>query len=447
MLPPSRRLLGQIYIQVLIGVAIGAAIGVLFPEIGAALKPVADGFIKLIRMLLAPIVFGTVVVGIARMGDLKDVGRIGIRSLVYFEVLSTIALVIGLVVVNLVKPGVGMNIDAASVDGGAIAGYTAAAKEQGVTAFLLDIIPTTFADAFAKGAMLQIILLALLTGAALSQMGERGRPFVDILDVFLQTLFRIVGMVMRLAPLGAGAGIAFTIGKYGLATMWSLAHLLIALYVTSLLFVVVVLGQVMRMSGLPFLPFLKFIREEIFIVFGTCSTEAVLPRLMQKLEALGCAKPVVGMVLPAGYTFNADGTCIYLTIATVFIAQATNTHLGIVDQLVILAVLLLTSKGSAGVAGAGFVTLAATLSTMHAIPMTGLVLLLGVDRFLNEARAVTNLIGNSVATVAIAKWDGALDMERARRILAQPRELDAGTDTIADAAGLSATSITKSRSE
>ena len=416
-----RRLLGQIYFQVLIGVAIGALVGVLLPQFGAALKPVADGFIKLIRMLLAPIVFGTVVVGIARMGDLKEVGRIGLKSLLYFEVLSSIALVIGLVVVNLLQPGMGMNIDAASVDGSAIAGYTAAAQQQGVTAFLLAIIPDTFFDAFAKGAMLQVILLALLTGAALSQLGERGRPFVNVLDVFLQTLFKVVGMVMRLAPLGAGAGVAFTIGKYGFATLWSLVHLLIALYVTSLLFVVVVLGQVMRISGLPFLPFLGFIREEIFIVFGTCSTEAVLPRLMQKLEALGCARQVVGMVLPAGYTFNADGTCIYLTIATVFVAQATNTPLGFLDQVVILAVLLLTSKGSAGVAGAGFVTLAATLATMPAIPMSGLVLLLGVDRFLNEARAVTNLIGNSVATVAVAKWDGALDMQQARRILSQPR--------------------------
>jgi aerobic C4-dicarboxylate transport protein len=417
----ARRLLGQIYIQVLIAVAIGIAVGVLFPHFAASLKPVADGFIKLIKMLLAPIVFGTVVVGIARMGSLKEVGRIGVKALVYFEILSTIALVIGLIVVNVVKPGVGMNIDPAAVDGSAIAGYTAAAKEQGVTAFLLDIIPSTFFDAFAKGAMLQVILLSVLVGVALSQLGERGRPLVDSIDLFLQALFKVVNIVMHLAPLGAGAGIAFTIGKYGLDTLWSLATLLVALYVTSLLFVFVVLGQVMRLSGLPFLGFLKFIREEIFIVFGTCSTEAVLPRLMQKLEDLGCAKPVVGLVLPAGYTFNADGTCIYLTIATVFIAQATNTHLGVADQLVILAVLMLTSKGSAGVAGAGFVTLAATLSTMDAIPMTGLVLLLGVDRFLNEARAVTNLIGNSVATVAIARWDGALDMERARALLQQQR--------------------------
>lgn len=422
----SKRLLSQIYIQVLIAVVLGTMLGVLFPEFAAALKPVADGFIKLIKMLLAPIVFGTVVVGIARTGDLKEVGRIGVKALVYFEVLSTIALAIGLVVVNVLEPGAGMNIDPATVDGSAIAGYTAAAKEQGVAAFLLDIIPNTFVDAFARGAMLQVILLSVLVGVALSYLGERGRQLVNFIDLFLQVLFRIVGMVMRLAPLGAGAGIAFTIGKYGIDTLWSLANVMVALYVTSILFVVVVLGQVMRTTGLPFFAFLKYLREEIFVVFGTCSTEAVLPQLMQKLEHLGCARPVVGMVLPAGYTFNADGTCIYLTIATVFIAQATNTPLGWADQLVVLAVLMLTSKGSAGVAGAGFVTLAATLSTMDAIPVAGLVLLLGVDRFLNEARAVTNLIGNSVATVAIAKWDGALDVARAREVLKQrkpdPRE-------------------------
>lgn len=404
--------------QVLIAIVIGALVGLWFPHVGTALKPLADGFIKLIKMLLAPIIFGTVVVGMAKMGDLKEVGRIGVKALVYFEVLSTIALVIGLIVVNVLKPGAGMNIDASNLDGHALAGFTEAAKEQGVVPFLMDIIPTTLVDAFAKGAMLQVILLSVLIGAGVSQMGARAKPLVEMLDLFLEAIFKVVGMVMRLAPLGAGAGVAFTIGKYGIGTLWSLAHLLIALYVTSLFFVVVVLGGVMRAAGLPFWAFLRFIREEIFVVLGTCSTEAVLPRLMQKLEDLGCAKPVVGLVLPTGYTFNADGTCIYLTLATVFVAQATNTHLGLMDQLVILAVLLLTSKGSAGVAGAGFITLAATLSTLHAVPVSGLVLLLGVDRFLNEARAVTNLIGNSVATVAIAKWDGALDMDKARETLA-----------------------------
>ncbi|MBO9544568.1 C4-dicarboxylate transporter DctA [Caulobacter sp.] len=414
-----KRLFSQIYVQVLIGIVIGAAIGILWPHVGAALKPVADGFIKLIKMLLAPIIFGTVLVGMARMGDLKEVGRIGVKALIYFEVLSTIALVIGLIVVNVMQPGAGLNIDASNLDGKQLATFTEAAKEQGVIPFLLDIIPTTFVDAFAKGAMLQVILLAVLTGTAVSQLGERGKPLVDFIDVFLDAIFKIVGMVMRLAPLGAGAGVAFTIGKYGVDTLWSLGRLLIALYVTSIAFVFIVLGLVMRSTGLSFWKFLGFIREEIFVVLGTCSTEAVLPRMMKKLEDMGCAKPVVGLVLPAGYTFNADGTCIYLTLATVFVAQATNTHLSLIDQLVILGVLLLTSKGSAGVAGAGFITLAATLSTLHAIPVSGLVLLLGVDRFLNEVRAVTNLIGNGVATVAIAKWDGALDMDQARATLAK----------------------------
>lgn len=431
---PAKRLLSQIYIQVLIGVLLGIALGVLLPELAASLKPIADGFIKLIKMLLAPIVFGTVVVGIARMGDLKDVGRIGVKALVYFEVLSTIALVIGLIVVNVLEPGAGMNIDPSTVDGTAIVGYTAAAREQGVAAFLLDIIPSTLLDAFVQGAMLQVILVSVLIGVALSHLGERGRPLVDFIDAFLQVMFQIVGIVMRLAPLGAGAGIAYTIGTYGIDTIWSLARLMLALYATSIVFVVVVLGQIMRAAGLPFFAFLKYLREEIFIVFGTCSTEAVLPQLMRKLEELGCARPVVGMVLPAGYTFNADGTCIYLTIATVFIAQATNTPLGWTDQLVVLAVLMLTSKGSAGVAGAGFIALAATLSTMDAIPVAGLVLLLGVDRFLNEARAVTNLIGNSVATVAIAKWDHALDLARAREVLGErkPREREPTTLSVGE---------------
>ena len=418
-MPAARRLLGQIYVQVLIGIVIGAAVGVLAPEAGIALKPLADGFIKLIRMLLAPIIFGTVVVGMARMSDLKDVGRIGAKALLYFEVLSTIALVIGLVVVNLMQPGRGMNIDPGAIDGQAVAGFTAAAREQGVVPFLLDIIPTTFTSAFVGGSMLQVILLAVLTGGALSQLGgPSAAAATDLIDAFLQVIFRIVALVMRLAPLGAGAGVAFTIGMYGLGTLWSLAHLLVALYLTSLAFVAIVLGGVMRATGLPFWAFLRYFREEIFVVLGTCSSEAVLPRMIQKLEALGCEKSVVGLVLPAGYTFNADGTCIYLSIAAIFVAQATNTHLGWMDQLGILAILLLTSKGSAGVAGAGFVTLAATLSTMHSIPVTGLVLLLGIDRFLNEARAVVNLIGNSVATVAIAKWEGALDIEQARRVLA-----------------------------
>lgn len=412
-----RRALGQLYVQVLIGMAIGIAVGVLWPAAGAALKPVADGFVKLIKMLLAPVIFGTVVVGIARMGDLKEVGRLGFKSLVYFEILSTIALAIGLVVANLVRPGAGMNIDPAKLDTSAIATYTATAHEAGIMPFLLGIVPDSFIGALTGGTILQVIFVALLLGVALTMMGARALPLIDLVDLATKAMFRIVAMVMRLAPLGAGAGIAFTIGTYGVHSLWSLGHLLVALYLTTFLFVVVVLGAVMRIAGLRLWPLLRYIKGEILVVLGTCSTEAVLPQIMRKLEDLGVERPVVGLVLPAGYTFNTDGGCIYLTMAVLFIAQATNTPLSLWDQIVILAVLLLTSKGSAGVAGAGFVALAATLSAMPALPVAGLVLLLGVDRFMNEARAVTNLIGNCVATLAVASWDGALDLDRARAVL------------------------------
>lgn len=417
------RWYSQLYVQVLIGIVIGAAIGYFVPDIGAKLQPFADGFIKLIKMLLAPIIFGTVVVGIAKMGSIKEVGRIGVKALIYFEILSTIALVVGLIVVNLVKPGEGMNINAAGLDGSAISKYSQAASEQGGTVdFFLNIIPSTFVGAFSNGVMLQVILLSVLMGVALVQMGETSKPLINTIDLFLQGLFKIVAMVMRLAPLGAGAGMAFTIDKYGIGTLLSLGQLLVALYITTLIFIVVVLGAVARWSGMPLMMFLRYFKDEILITLGTCSTEAVLPRMMVKLEKLGCKKSVVGMVLPTGYTFNADGTCIYLTMAAIFIAQATNTPLTFMDQMILLGVFLLTSKGSAGVAGAGFVTLAATLTTIHSIPLVGLVLLLGIDRFLNEARAVTNLIGNGIGTIAIAKWDNSFDVAACEREIAAMKE-------------------------
>jgi aerobic C4-dicarboxylate transport protein len=413
------RWYSQLYVQVLIGIVIGAAIGYFVPDIGAKLQPFADGFIKLIKMLLAPIIFGTVVVGIAKMGSIKEVGRIGVKALIYFEILSTIALVVGLIVVNIVKPGVGMNINASALDGSAVSKYSQAASEQGgIIDFFLNIIPPTFLGAFSNGVMLQVILLSILMGIALVQMGETSKPLINTIDLFLQGLFKIVAMVMRLAPIGAGAGMAFTIGKYGIGTLLSLGQLLVALYITTLVFIVVVLGSVARWSGMPLMQFLRYFKDEILITLGTCSTEAVLPRMMVKLEKLGCKKSVVGMVLPTGYTFNADGTCIYLTMAAIFIAQATNTPLSFMDQMILLGVFLLTSKGSAGVAGAGFVTLAATLTTIHSIPLVGLVLLLGIDRFLNEARAVTNLIGNGIGTIAIAKWDNSFDVEACEREIA-----------------------------
>lgn len=413
------RWYSQLYVQVLIGIVIGAAIGHFEPQFGAKLQPFADGFIKLIKMLLAPIIFGTVVVGIAKMGSIKEVGRIGVKALLYFEILSTIALVIGLIVVNVVKPGAGMNINATTLDGSAIARYSQAASEQGGTIdFFLNIIPSTFIGAFSNGVMLQVILISVLMGIALVQMGETSKPLINTIDLFLQGLFKIVAMVMRLAPIGAGAGMAFTIGKYGIGTLLSLGQLLVALYITTLIFIVVVLGTVARWSGMPLMQFLRYFKDEILITLGTCSTEAVLPRMMVKLEKLGCKKSVVGMVLPTGYAFNADGTCIYLTMAAIFIAQATNTPLTFMDQMILLGVFLLTSKGSAGVAGAGFITLAATLTTIHSIPLVGLVLLLGIDRFLNEARAVTNLIGNGIGTIAIAKWDNSFDVEACEREIA-----------------------------
>lgn len=422
------RWLRLLYVQVLVGMALGVVLGVLAPDIGAAMKPVADGFIKLIRMMLAPVIFGTVALGIARMGSLKEVGRIGARALIYFEVASTLALGIGLIVVNWMRPGDGMNVDVRTLDAGAIDSYTTVAKSESVTGFLLDIIPNAFLGAFVEGHMLQVILLALLVGMALTQMGARAEPLLDGFDRVMEMLFRIVAMIMRLAPLGAAAGVAFTVGAYGLDSLWSLGRLMVAVYLTTAVFVAVVLGGVMAWVGVPLHRFLLFFREEILVVLGTCSTEAVLPRMVEKLERLGCQKSVVGLVLPAGYTFNADGTCIYLTMGAIFVAQATNTPLTFADQALILGVLLLTSKGSAGVAGAGFVTLAATLSVVGHVPVVGLVLLLGVDRFLNEARAVTNLIGNAVATMAVAKWEGALDIGQTRRLLAgAPNEQAAAT--------------------
>lgn len=417
---PAARipLLRRLYVQVLIGILLGVALGHFYPTIGTDMKPLGDGFIKLIKMLLAPVIFATIVVGIARMGDLKEVGKVGAKALLYFEVLSTLALVVGLVVVNIIKPGVGMNVDPATLDGNSISAYTSVAQSQhtGAVDFIMNVIPKSVVGSFAEGNVLQILLFAVLFGAAMSHAGERARPFIDMLDMFLQGMFGIVRMVMVLAPIGAFGAIAFTIGKYGIGSMAAYGKLIVAVYATCALFVIVVLGVVARICRISMRSYLRYIREELLVTFGTASTESVLPQMMKKLEAAGCRKSVVGMVLPAGYTFNPDGTAIYLTIAAVFVAQATNVPLSLSDQLVILSVLMLTSKGSAGVAGAGFVTLAATLGSLHTIPVAGLVLLLGVDRFLNEARAITNLIGNGLATIAVAKWEGAFDEARWREV-------------------------------
>jgi DAACS family dicarboxylate/amino acid:cation (Na+ or H+) symporter/aerobic C4-dicarboxylate transport protein len=413
----TATLFSHLYFQVILGVLLGVIIGFLSPGLGESLKPLADGFIKLVKMLLAPIIFGTIVVGIAKMGNLKEVGRVGIKALIYFEIVSTLALIIGLVVVNILKPGVGMNIDPNMLDTKSLASYTSAVKSPDAVSFFMDIIPTSIADAFVKGNMLQVLLFSVLFGLALAQLPDRGKLIVDVIDSVLQGLFGIVRFIMRLAPLAALGAMAFTIGKYGLSTLSSFGKLIGCVYLASLAFVVIVLGGVARMNHISLWKFLRFIKDEIFIVFATTSTEAVLPQMMVKLEQLGCAKPVVGLVLPAGYTFNAGGTAIYLTMGAIFVAQATNTPLTLWDQLVVLGVLLFMSKGSAGVAGAGFVTLTATLASMGKIPVAGMVLLLGVDRFINEARAVTNLIGNGIATITVARWEKAFDEQQATAIL------------------------------
>jgi aerobic C4-dicarboxylate transport protein len=397
---------------------ISIVLGVVVPDTAAALKPLGDAFIKLIKMIIAPIIFCTVVVGIAKMGHMKEVGRVGLKALVYFEVMTTIALFIGLVVVNVFKPGVGMNIDPATLDTRAIATYTTAAQHHGGTVdFLMSIIPNTVVDAFAKGEILQVLLFSVLFGIALNKLGERGQPLLNMIDDAGHTLFNIIEMIMQLAPLGAMGAMAFTVGKYGIGTLASLAELMAGVYITCLLFVFVVLGSVMRLVGLSLWRFLGYIKEELLIVLGTSSSESVLPRMMEKMEKLGCKRSVVGLVIPTGYSFNLDGTSIYLTMAAVFIAQATNTPLSIGDQLGILAILLLTSKGAAAVTGGGFITLAATLSTVGTVPVAGLALLLGVDRFMSEARALTNLVGNGVATIVVSKWEKAFDQGRAEQVL------------------------------
>ncbi|MGF6660384.1 aerobic C4-dicarboxylate transport protein [Paraburkholderia atlantica] len=412
-----RRALSRLYVQVIIGIVAGVLLGHFYPDIASQMKPLGDLFIKLIRMLLAPIIFASVVVGIARMNDLHQAGRVGVKALLYFELASTVALIAGMVVVNAIKPGSGMNIDPSQIDAAAISTYTHAAQQHGMLDFFMSIVPNSIVGAFATGEMLPIIFFSVLLAISLAKLGPRTAPFVDMLDMFLQGMFGVVRIVMYVAPIGAFGGMAFTIGKYGIGTLASFGELMLCLYLTSFFFVFVVLGLVMKMCGLSLWKFLRYIRDEILITLGTASTEAVLPQMLIKMEAMGCARPVVGMVLPTGYTFNADGTAIYLTMAALFIAQAMNVHLSIWDQLLVLGVLLLTSKGSAGVAGAGFVALAATLASMHKIPVEGLVLLLGVDRFLNEARAVTNLIGNGVATVVVARWEGQLDRNLARAVL------------------------------
>jgi aerobic C4-dicarboxylate transport protein len=400
----------SLYFQVLIAIVLAILLGVLWPDSAVAFKPLGDGFIKLIKMLIAPIIFCTVVLGIAGMEKLKHVGRTGGLALLYFEIVSTLALIVGLVVVNVFRPGAGMNIDPASLDGKAVSQYTnAPAQLQGVTEFLLNIIPASVIDAFAKNDILQVLLFALLFGFGLHAIGGRSNAVYELIEKLSQVLFQIINMIMRLAPLGAFGAMAFTVGRYGLGSLVSLGKLMACFYLTCLIFILLVLGAIARAHGFRVLHLVRYIREELFIVLGTSSSESVLPRMLKRMEALGIRKTVVGLVIPAGYSFNLDGTSIYLTMAAVFVAQATNTPLDIWQQLTLLAVLLITSKGAAGVTGSGFIVLAATLSTVGHVPVTALALILGIDRFMSEARALTNLVGNAVATVVVGKWCDAVD--------------------------------------
>jgi aerobic C4-dicarboxylate transport protein len=424
----------SLYVQVITAVIIGVLLGHFYPSVGEAMKPLGDGFIKLIKMIIAPIIFCTVVVGIAGMEDMKKVGKTGGLALLYFEVVSSIALVVGLVLVNVLQPGAGMNVDPATLDTKSIASYTGPGKMTGTVDFILNIIPNTIVDAFAKGEILQVLLIAVLFGFALHRFGGRGTLVFDVIEKGSHVLFGIVNYIMKLAPIGAFGAMAFTIGKYGLGSLFSLGKLMGTFYLTCLLFIFVVLGLIARFHGFSIWKFIKYIKEELLIVLGTSSSESVLPRMMEKMENLGANKTCVGLVIPTGYSFNLDGTSIYLTMAAVFIAQATNTPMTLTQEITLLAVLLLTSKGAAGVTGSGFIVLAATLSAVGHVPVAGLALILGIDRFMSEARALTNLIGNGVATIVVAKWTNELDDARLQAALNNESWVEAQEPEALDAA-------------
>ncbi|MFM5588075.1 dicarboxylate/amino acid:cation symporter [Aeromonas rivipollensis] len=415
-----KKVFSSLYFQVLLAITLGVFLGHVYPDLGADMKPLGDGFVKLIKMIIAPVIFCTVVTGIAGMESMKAVGKTGAIALLYFEVVSTIALVIGLCVVNLLQPGVGMNVDPATLDASTISAYAEQAKSQGIIAFLLDVIPGSVIGAFASGNILQVLLFAVLFGFSLHHIGEKGKLVFNMIDSFSQVIFGIINMIMKLAPVGAFGAMAFTIGKYGIGSLVQLGQLIACFYVTCLLFIFMVLGSIARANGFSILRFISYIREELLIVLGTSSSESVLPRMLVKMEALGCKKSVVGLVIPTGYSFNLDGTSIYLTMAAVFIAQATNTPLDLFQQLTLLVVLLISSKGAAGVTGSGFIVLAATISAVGHLPLAGLALILGIDRFMSEARALTNLIGNGVATLVVARYCDQLDEQKMNEVLANP---------------------------
>lgn len=419
----------SLYFQVIVAIIIGVLVGHFAPYTGEQMKPLGDGFIKLIKMMIAPIIFCTVVVGIAGMEDMKKVGKTGGYALLYFEIMSTVALIVGLIIVNVFQPGVGMNVDPAALATDAksmktVEGYAKTGLGS-TTDFFLNIIPSTIVDAFAKGEMLQVLLFAVMFGFALHRFGGRGTLIFDFIEKFSHVLFVIIGYVMKVAPIGAFGAMAFTIGKYGIDSLWSLGKLMGTFYATCLFFIFIVLGIVAKLHGFSIVKFIRYIKEELLIVLGTSSSESVLPRMMAKMENLGAKKSTVGLVIPTGYSFNLDGTAIYLTMAAVFLAQATNTPMTLMQQLTLLGVLLVTSKGAAGVTGSGFIVLAATLSAVGHVPVAALALILGIDRFMSEARALTNLIGNGVATVVVSKWVGDLDEKRMNRVLNNETSIDA----------------------
>lgn len=407
----------SIYLQVLGAIVLGAAIGHFYPAFGESLKPLGDAFIKLVKMIIAPVIFITVATGIAHLKDMRRVGALAGKSMGYFIVVSSFALVLGLIVANVVRPGAGMNVDPATLDSSAVADYVSKSHDQSIVAFLLNVIPKTFVGAFAEGEILQVLLIAVLFGVALAGSGERGRPALEILDSIGVAFFRFVALVMKAAPIGAFGAFAFTIGKYGIESIASLAALVATFYLTSLAFVVIVLGLIAAANGFSIFRLMGYLKEELLLVLGTSSSESALPSLMEKMERAGCSKSSVGVVVPLGYSFNLDGTNIYLTLAALFIAQATGVHLSLEEQLMLFAVAILSSKGAAGVTGAGFITLAATLAVVPSVPVAGMALILGVDRFMSECRAITNFIGNATATIVVARWDKNLDKDRLRTAL------------------------------
>jgi aerobic C4-dicarboxylate transport protein len=418
--PPPQPWYSVLYVQVLLAIGFGVAVGYLDPKLGVQLKPLGDGFIALIRMMIAPVIFCTIVHGIASMGDLKKVGRVGVKTLFYFEAVSTLALAIGLIVGKVVQPGQGFNIDLATLDPNAVASYVTRAKEEGVVSHLLGIIPDTFLGAIARGDLLQVLLVSILAGFSISLMGEAGKPVSGAIDTAAKVLFGIIRIVVRAAPIGAFGAMAFTIGAQGIGALVKLGELIVTFYFTSALFVLGVLGTIAYLAGFSILRFIAYIKDELLIVLGTSSSETVLPHMMQKMEHLGASKSVVGLVVPTGYSFNLDGTNIYMTLATLFLAQATNTSLTLSQELGILVIAMLTSKGASGVTGAGFVTLAATLSIVPDIPIQSLAILIGIDKFMSECRALTNLIGNGVATIVISRWEGELDSQVLHETMAHP---------------------------